>query len=95
MQQVDQLDCLILTGQEVEVIDSYHPNGKTKLLEPKEYAVVLIEKVEWDSGEKTLTRSDVLYIYCPVSDVQQPEPDRFDDIYVQLKNEGAIQYGRE
>ena len=79
-----------INGEEEETIDEYFPDGTSRVIEPKEYAVVLIEKVDWDSEEKKITRNDTLYIYCPISDIHFPEPDRFDGIYNQLKEEGVI-----
>lgn len=77
-------------GDVEEEIDDFSPIGNSKIVEPTEYAVVMLEKVEWDSGEKKLERTDTLYIYCPVTG-EPPEPDRFEGIYTQLKDEGVIQ----
>ena len=47
------------------------------------YAIVLLEKVIWDSKEKIFERHPSMYIYCPVSDQEDPA----DRLYKELKEQ--------
>ena len=49
----------------IEEISNIQNTNKTVLETPNDWAIVLIEKVMWDTVEEKLERNPVLFIYCP------------------------------
>lgn len=85
-------EAIILVDENDDVLEeiSKIENNKNTILDtPNEYAVVLLERVNWDSESKTVTREPVLYIYCPIS-LEEQEDDKYDEIINKIKLEGGL-----
>lgn len=70
-----------------EKISEIINDNSTILVDPEDYAVVLLEKVQWDNseGDKTLNRNLVLYIYCPHYSEPNLEEQKYTDVYNTIK----------
>lgn len=60
------------------------------VIDPKQYQVVMVETVTWDTENNEYSKKDVLHIYCPESgeDIKSDD-ERYDDIYRKLKEDAA------
>lgn len=67
-------------GSEMEKISDLESYDDTLLETTGDYAVVLLEKVNWDSKEGIFERHPSLYIFCPISENEDP----VDKIYNEL-----------
>lgn len=77
-------------GTLIEDISKIENDEVSLLYNLKEYVVVLLEKVSWETPGN-LTREQVLYIYCPESlDEGDPEEDRYDRVYNQVVDEYGL-----
>ena len=69
--------------KELEIISDLDCPEDTVLEGTGDFAVVLLEKVNWDSKTQVFERHPVLYIYCPISDQDDP----IEGIYQELTKE--------
>lgn len=67
-------------NNEVQDISSYNPGINSKVIDSDDYAVVLIETVEWDS-EGNISKTASMKIYAPV----EFEEFEYQDVYNQVK----------
>jgi len=75
--------------QTLEVISKLENNVPTTVNDPNSYAVVFLEKVNWNSEKKEYSRDQKLSIYCPISleTSSDPEKNKYDKIYNNIKKE--------
>lgn len=69
-------------GNELYKLSDYNPGYTAQVLFPEEYAVVLVEKVNFDNSG--LNINDDLYIYCPQEELSE-EDYKYQGIYNQIK----------
>lgn len=84
-------EAIILVDENDEVLEeiSKLENPEQTILEtPDDYAVVLLERVSWESENEIITREPVLFIYCPEpGEALSAEEERYQQVYNDLKNE--------
>lgn len=73
--------------QLLEEISKLENNEPTTVNDPTSYAVVFLEKVKWNSEKAEYSRTQELYIYCPISLETPPETSKYDKVYNSIKEE--------
>ena len=78
-------------GETLEEISGFSSGEYSLLNNPADWAVIVVEKVEWDSKDNSFSRTARLIIYCPIND-EDEEDAKFRDVYNTVKaEEGDIQ----
>lgn len=80
-------EAIILVDENDEVLEevSKLENPESTTVEtPNNYAVVLLEKVNWISETKSISRHPILFIYCPIGTSE--EENKYQQVIDEIKN---------